>query len=86
MSEIIKFIINTLVLSVGMILLMFVVFLLVFGLGDIRIKLMNIFYNTKIGSIFKKYHIFETVFIGLFFLILLSGCFEIGRRMIGVYF
>lgn len=86
MVEFINLAINTIVGSVGIILLMVLTCLLVFGLDELRIKLLNIFYNTKIGNVFKKYHIFETVIIGLFLLILLLACAEIGRQMIGVYF
>ena len=83
MVEFISFI-NTIVVSIGLILLMFLACLLVFGLDELRIKLLNIFYNTKIGNMFKKYHIFETVIIGLFLLSLLLLYTEMGRQMIGV--
>ena len=85
MIEFISLAINTIVGSIGIILLMVLACLLVFGLDELRIKLLNIFYNTKIGNVFKKYHIFETVVIGLFLLILLLACAEMGRRMIGVF-
>lgn len=85
MVEFISLAINTIVGSIGIILLMVLVGLLVFGLDELRIKLLNIFYNTKIGNVFKKYHIFETVIIGLFLLILLLASDEMGRRMIGVF-
>ncbi len=86
MVEFISFFINTIVVSIGLILLMFLACLLVFGLDELRIKLLNIFYNTKIGNMFKKYHIFETVIIGLFLLSLLLLYTEMGRQMIGVWF
>lgn len=84
MGEFISLAINTIVGSIGIILLMFLACLLVFGLDELRIKLLNIFYNTKIGNMFKKYHIFETVIIGLFLLSLLLLYTEMGRQMIGV--
>ena len=86
MVEFISLAINTIVGSIGIILLMFLACLLVFGLDELRIKLLNIFYNTKIGNVFKKYHIFETVVIGLFLLSLLLLYTEMGRQMIGVWF
>lgn len=85
MVEFISLAINTIVGSIGIILLMVLACLLVFGLDELRIKLLNIFYNTKIGNVFKKYHIFETVIIGLFLLILLLASAEMGIRMIGVF-
>ena len=86
MKGVLNIIINTIVGSLVLILVMFILSSLMIGLDNIRIKLMNIFYNTKIGSIFKKYKLFECFFLGLSFLLLLIGCFEMARQMIGVYF
>lgn len=47
MVEFISLAINTIVGSIGIILLMFLACLLVFGLDELRIKLLNIFYNKK---------------------------------------
>ncbi len=85
MVEFINFTINTIVGSIGIILLMFLACLLVFGLDKLRIKLLNIFYNTKIGNVFKKYHIFETVVVVFFLLGVLLASAEIGRQMMGVF-
>lgn len=86
MGEFISLTINTIVGSIGIILLMFLTCLLVFGLDELRIKLLNIFYNTKIGNVFKKYYVFETVVGVLLLLIILLASAEMGRQMIGVWF
>lgn len=86
MVEFISIAINTIVGIMGISLLMSLCCLLIFGLDEVRIKLLNIFYNTKIGSVFKEYHIFETVVGVLFFLIILLASIEMGRQMIGVWF
>lgn len=86
MVEFISLAINTIVGSIGIILLMFLACLLVFGLDELRIKLLNIFYNKKIGNVFKKYHIFETVVVVFFLLGVLLASAEIGRQMMGVWF
>ena len=86
MVEFISLAINTIVGSIGIILLMVLACLLVFGLDELRIKLLNIFYNTKIGNVFKKYHIFETVVCVFFLLVVLLASAEMGRQMMGVWF
>lgn len=86
MREFISLAINTIVGSIGIILVMFLACLLVFCLDELRIKLLNIFYNTKIGNVFKQYHIFETVVGVLLLFIFLLASVEMGRQMIGVWF
>lgn len=86
MGEFISLAINTIVGSIGIILVMFLACLLVFCLDELRIKLLNIFYNTKIGNVFKQYHIFETVVGVLLLFIFLLASVEMGRQMIGVWF